>query len=95
MGLLTPHSDTLITMSRLIYEKHELKPVLGPISFTIDEEEKQVVVWRHDDEKGTADIFERTSFAEVVAAYLGLELETDLDLNDPLTKGDRLGKTGR
>ncbi|AUR86010.1 hypothetical protein NVP1081O_275 [Vibrio phage 1.081.O._10N.286.52.C2] len=91
MSILTPHNDTLITMARLVFEQSELNFL--DASFSVSDEE--IVVQVHDDEKGTRYIYERVSIAKLVASYIGLGLVTDLDANDAVTTGHRLGNTGR
>lgn len=79
-------------MARLVYEKSELNFLNA--SFSI-RDENTIVVRVHDDTTNTAEIFEEVSIAELVASYIGLGLFTDLDANDAVTTGHRLGNTGR
>ncbi len=92
MSILKPKNDTLISMARLVFEKSELSFL--NVSFSI-EDEKTIVVRVHDDEKGTSEIYEKVSIEELVASYIGLNLPTDLEANDKVTTGHRLGNTGR
>lgn len=92
MGILTPSNDTLITMARLVFEKSDL--TFLNVSFSIANEDT-VVVRVHDDKKGTNEIYEKISMIELVTSYIGLGLVTDLDANDAVTNGHRLGNTGR
>jgi hypothetical protein len=90
--MLRSHNDTLITMARLVFEKSELNFL--NVSFSI-EKNNTILVKLHDDEKGTVKVYDRVSIAELVASYIGLSLVTDLDANDAVTTGHRLGNTGR
>ncbi len=92
MSILKPKNDTLITMARLVYEKSELNFL--NVSFSIDNE-SNIIVRTHDDEKETSEIYEVVSSYELLISYLGLGLELDLDANDAVTTGHRLGNTGR
>lgn len=92
MSILKPSNDTLLTMARLVFENSELKFL--NVSFSI-ENNNTVVVKVHDDIKGTVEVYEKVSIAELVASYIGLDLVTDLDANDAVTTGHRLGNTGR
>jgi hypothetical protein len=92
LGILTPSNDTLITMARLVFEKSDL--TFLNVSFSIANEDT-VVVRVHDDKKGTNEIYEKISMIELVTSYIGLGLVTDLDANDAVTNGHRLGNTGR
>lgn len=92
MSILKPKNDTLITMARLVYEKSELNFL--NVSFSIDDE-SNIIVRTHDDEKETSEIYEIVSSYELLISYLGLGLELDLDANDAVTTGHRLGNTGR
>lgn len=93
MSILKPHNDTLITMARLVYEQSELQFLT--VSFSIDSCTNDVIVRNHNDKEGTSEIYEIVSVAELVASYIGLGLSLDLDANDALTTGHRLGNTGR
>lgn len=79
-------------MARLVYEKSELNFL--NVSFSIDDE-SNIIVRTHDDEKETSEIYEIVSSYELLISYLGLGLELDLDANDAVTTGHRLGNTGR
>lgn len=92
MSILKPKNDTLITMARLVYEKSELAFLNA--SFSIDED-KNVIVTIHNDEDKTSEIYEIVSPAELLISYIGLNLPLDLDANDAVTTGHRLGNTGR
>lgn len=92
MSILKPKNDTLITMARLVYEKSELNFL--NVSFSIDDE-SNIIVRTHDDKKETSEIYEIVSSYELLISYLGLGLELDLDANDAVTTGHRLGNTGR
>ena len=89
MSILKPSNDTLITMARLVHEKSELNFLT--VSFSIDVD--VIVVYHHRDT--SVDEYERVSIPELVASYIGLSLVTDLDKNDAVTTGHRLGNTGR
>jgi hypothetical protein len=91
--ILEPSGDTLITMAKKVYEASNLKFL--NVSFNIGLEKTYINVWRHDDIAGTKELFERVSVAQLVASYIGLTLVTDLDANDAVTTGHRLGNTGR
>ncbi len=97
MSVLKPDNDTLITMARLVFERSELSFL--NVSFSISEDEisddKTVVVRTHDDGNGVSEVYERVSVAELLTSYIGLGLTTDLDANDAVTTGHRLGNTGR
>jgi hypothetical protein len=79
-------------MARLVFEKSEL--TFLNVSFSIEKEDT-VVVRVHDDKKGTSEIHEKVSMTKLVTSYIGLGLVTDLDANDAVTTGHRLGNTGR
>lgn len=95
--LLAPKADTLITMARLVFEASELNFI--NVSFAVQYDDygmsTHVVVTEHDDETGAAHTYEVVTVAQLVAAYIGLSLELDLDANDAVTTGHRLGNTGR
>lgn len=95
--LLAPHPDTLLTMARKVYEASNLNFL--NVSFSTYAEKMDspthVIVWEHDDEAGTVSEYERVTIAQLVASYIGLSLELDLDANDAVTRGHRLGNTGR
>lgn len=96
MSVLAPKHDTLISMARLVYEKSELNFL--NVSFSIDDEDerdKKIIVYIHDDEKNTKELYEKITVSELVASYIGLDLITDLDANDAVTTGHRLGKNYR
>lgn len=86
MSILKPKNDTLLTMARLVFEKSEL--TFLNVSFNINQE-GNVIVWVHDDVKGTSDVYEVVTVAELLASYIGLELPLDLPANDAVTKGHR------
>lgn len=79
-------------MARLVYEKSELNFL--NVSFSIDHD-SNIIVRTHDDKNNTSKIYETVSPAELVISYIGLELPLDLDKNDAVTTGHRLGNTGR
>ena len=96
VSMLKPTNDTLITMARLVFEQSELRFL--NVSFCIDEDDlvsPNILVNIHDDEKGTKELYETVSVSELVASYIGLGLTLDLDANDAVTTGHRLGNTGR
>lgn len=91
--LLRPNGDTLITMARKVYEASDLN--FCNFSFSTSPENLQIFVYQHDDVAGTQEHYETVTLAELVAAYIGLSLTLDLDANDAVTTGHRLGNTGR
>lgn len=91
MSILHPHNDTLISMARLVYEASDLSFL--NVSFHIHDSD--VVVMLHDDDKVTSEIYESVTIPELVASYLGLSIPLDLDANDKVTTGHRLGRTYR
>ena len=92
MSILTPSNDTLLTMARLVFENSKLSFL--NLSFSIGDN-NTVVVRLHDDENDTVELYEKVSIAELLTSYIGLGLVTDLDANDAVTTGHRLGNTGR
>lgn len=93
MSILKPKADTLISMARLVYSQSELSFL--NVSFSVDLDANHVVVREHDDESSTSEVYEVITVAELVASFIGLTLPTDLDANDAVTTGHRLGNTGR
>lgn len=95
MSVLKPSADTLITMARKVYEKSELNFL--NISFSIETNPETgvitIIVNEHDDKAKASKVYERVSIDELVASYIGLSLTLDLDANDAVTKGHRLGRT--
>ena len=92
--MLKPSNDTLITMARLVYEASGLTELVPNVSFSITIN-GDIVVNEHNDINNSYKIHEVVSIAELVAGYIGLSLTLDLDKNDAVTKGHRLGKTYR
>lgn len=92
MSILKPSNDTLITMARLVFEASDLKSL--NLSFRVNSE-RAIVVRVHDDEAGTSTVYETVTTAELLASYVGLCLDADLDKNDAVTTGHRLGRTYR
>lgn len=90
MSILAPKNDTLITMARLVYEQSELKDIVNA-SFSIAET-GYIVVMHHDDDTGESHIHEIVTIPELLASFIGLNLELDLELNDEVTKGHRGGR---
>jgi hypothetical protein len=93
LGILTPNNDTLITMARLVFEESGLSSIIN-VSFSIGDD-STVIMYNHDDENGTKELYETCTVSELVTSYIGLSLVTDLDANDAVTTGHRLGNTGR
>lgn len=86
MSILKPSNDTLITIARLVYEKSELNFL--NISFNVNQY-GSVIVWKHDDLKGTSEVYEVVTVAELLTSYIGLSLPLNLPSNDKVTKGHR------
>jgi len=80
-------------MARKVYEASELN--FCNFSFSTSHDNLQIFVYQHDDEEGTKELFDTVTLAELVASYIGLSLTLDLDANDAVTTGHRLGNTGR
>lgn len=94
INVLAPSNDTLITMARLVYEKSEFVALNLNLSFCIGDE-TTIMIYQHDDEKSTKKLFGTCTIPELVASYIGLGLPFDIDANDAVTTGHRLGNTGR
>ena len=92
--MLKPSNDTLITMARIVYEKSDLVNLVPNISFSITMT-NNILVKSHNDSNDNYQVYEVVSIAELVASYIGLSLTLDLDKNDTVTTGHRLGNTGR
>lgn len=92
MSIFTPDNDTLITMARLVYEKSGCSFL--NLSFSV-RDERLLIVTRHNDDLGTSEIFEEVPLYRLVASYIGISLPLDLDANDAVTTGHRLGNTYR
>lgn len=86
MSILKPSNDALITMARLVFEKSELNFL--KVSFNINQH-GNVIVWNHDDVKGTSEVYEIVTVSELLTSYIGLGLTLDLLANDTVTKGHR------
>jgi hypothetical protein len=81
-------------MARLVYEASGLTELVPDVSFSITIND-DIIVKLHDDINNSYQIYEVVSVADLVASYIGLSLTLDLDKNDAVTTGHRLGKTFR
>jgi transcriptional regulator len=88
--MLSPKGDTVITMARKVFEKSELNFL--DVSFSTRD---GVVVVKEHCPKGSVRVIEEVTHTDLLISYIGLSLETDLDKNDSVTTGHRLGRTYR
>ena len=91
--ILKPCNDTLITMARLVHEHGELNFLT--VAFSIRNEDTIIVTQYDPTDASSYEVLEEVTIPELLVSYLGLSLPTDLDANDAVTTGHRLGNTGR